>query len=310
MRAPDGSSAVIAIETKRHIDPMLVPVVRDQISRYLKPPQSEGVVLAPYLSPRTRELLTEADLSYADATGNLRLVADRPAIFLATHASNSDPWAKPGDRPLRSLKGPTAGRVVRALVDFRPPYRLEELARRSQISLGSVARVFALLDSEALIQREPRGPVTDVKWVELLRRWTDDHSFGRSNRTQTFLEPRGLPALLDKLTKTSQRYALTGSVAATHWAPVATARFATLYVDDIEEAARDLDLRRAETGANVALAEPFDRVAFERTQESNELVYAAPSQVAADLLTGPGRSPTEGNALLDWMRKNENEWRH
>jgi hypothetical protein len=35
----------------------------------------------------------------------------------------------------------------------------------------------------------------------------------------------------------------------------------------------------------------------------------APSQAVADLLTGPGRNPSEGEELLDWMRKNEGVWR-
>jgi hypothetical protein len=35
----------------------------------------------------------------------------------------------------------------------------------------------------------------------------------------------------------------------------------------------------------------------------------APSQAAVDLLTAPGRGPEEGRALLDWMEKNESDWR-
>jgi len=33
--------------------------------------------------------------------------------------------------------------------------------------------------------------------------------------------------------------------------------------------------------------------------------YAAPSQVAVDLLTNPGRGPAEGEELIDWMRSHE-----
>ena len=37
--------------------------------------------------------------------------------------------------------------------------------------------------------------------------------------------------------------------------------------------------------------------------------YVALSQVAADLLTSPGRGPAEAESLLEWMRANETEWR-
>lgn len=41
----------------------------------------------------------------------------------------------------------------------------------------------------------------------------------------------------------------------------------------------------------------------------NGLTVAALSQVAADLLTGPGREPSEGEELLIWMKDNEDAWR-
>ncbi|MGH2583974.1 MAG: hypothetical protein ACRDJE_03595, partial [Dehalococcoidia bacterium] len=74
-------------------------------------------------------------------------------------------------------------------------------------------------------------------------------------------------------------------------------------------AAKQLDLRRVETGANVLLAEPFDAVAFARGFEHAGHSYAAYSQVVVDLLTGPGRWPAEGEAVLQWMQANESVWR-
>ena len=37
--------------------------------------------------------------------------------------------------------------------------------------------------------------------------------------------------------------------------------------------------------------------------------YVAPSQAAADLLSSPGRGPSEGEDLIAWMRENEEAWR-
>jgi hypothetical protein len=64
-----------------------------------------------------------------------------------------------------------------------------------------------------------------------------------------------------------------------------------------------LDLRRAESGGNVLLGKPFDSVVFERIEYSDGLAYAKISQVAADVLTGPGRNPAEGEAQVTWMKK-------
>ena len=46
-----------------------------------------------------------------------------------------------------------------------------------------------------------------------------------------------------------------------------------------------------------------------RTWQRDGLTYAAPAQVAADLLTSPGRGPAEGEALIEWMAQNEGAWR-
>ena len=310
LRAPEGEEAMVLIEAKRRLDPKLVPVVVDQLQRGARHRDYEArMVAAAYLSPRTRTALTEAGLGYVDTTGNLRLALDRPSLFIVTEGASADPWPRSDDRPLRSLKGPTASRVVRALCDFRPPYGVGELARRSNTSLASVSRVIAFLDLEDLITREPRGPVVDVKWDNIIRRWTEDYSFQRANSTHSYLEPRGIPALLGKLAEASWRYSLTGSLVAARVAPVAAPRLATLYVERADVAGKALCLHPGGAAANVIIAEPFDPVVFDRTWTRDGNTFAALSQVAADLLTGPGRSPAEGEELLRWMRENEDVWR-
>src|SRR5947207_21220 len=46
-----------------------------------------------------------------------------------------------------------------------------------------------------------------------------------------------------------------------------------------------------------------------RASKKNGVTIAAPSQVAADLLTSPGRGPNEAEALIEWMREHEDAWR-
>jgi hypothetical protein len=49
------------------------------------------------------------------------------------------------------------------------------------------------------------------------------------------------------------------------------------------------------------LLRPFDSVVFDRTWKDDTTTFVAPSQAAVDLLTAPGRSPAEGEAILEWM---------
>lgn len=81
------------------------------------------------------------------------------------------------------------------------------------------------------------------------------------------------------------------------------------YVDDPAMIAESLSLKPTSTGTNVILLRPFDDVAHARSTRRDGVTYVAMSQLAADLLTGPGRMPEEAEAVLAWMRKNEYDWR-
>jgi hypothetical protein len=306
LRAPDSRVAHVVVVSKRRIDPKDVAVILTS-ARAERSRVGPLLVAAPFLSPRTCELLASAGVSYLDATGNLRLALEHPAVFVEARGAEQDPAREP--RPLLSLKGPAAGRVVRALCDFLPPYGVRALAQRCGTTPASASRVAGLLERDAIVTRGDAGEITDVDWRALLRRWTQNYQFASSNTTMTFLEPCGLDALVQKLSRFGGPYAITGSLAAEGRAPAGASRCAIVYVPDPSAAAESLDLRPADRGANVILAAPFDPVAFDRTRCENGVKYAALSQVAADLLANSRAGPTEAEGLMVWMRKNERAWR-
>jgi hypothetical protein len=307
LKASDGRRATLTVISRNTLSPKEASI----LLRQQQSPASSLLLTAPFLSPRTRELLAEAGASYADATGNLRVVTTDPAVFLESRGAERDPERQP--RPLRSLKGAAAARVVRALCDFVPPFGVRTLAESSATPLGTVSRVVSFLEEEVLLTRDDKKAVTSVDWPALIKRWVTDYSVSSSNVMRSYLEPRGLAALAPKLSKL-RRYAVTGSLAAPGVAP---ARLAMVYVDDAEEAAQTLELVPTETGANVWLLEPYDGVVFERTRQQPfgkaeaafSIIAAAPSQVAADLMTSPGRGPREAEALIEKMKGGEHDWR-
>lgn len=304
LTAPDGKSVRIAIEAKRGLEPRGVNLV---LNRLQTRDDSTLLIVAPYLSTRTRQLLREKQCSFADSTGNIWLSIARPAVFIETTGATKDPtWT---DRPLGSLKGRTTGKAVRALCDYRPPYGVRDLAKRAAISAPTLSRVIDFLDREALLRKDERAVVQEIDWTGTIRRWVQDYAFSKSNRVATFLEPRGLSDLRRRLSKAKWTYAVTGSLAASLVAPVVAPRLAQLYVRDIEAAADALELKRADAGANLMLAEPFDDVVYDRASRRDGLLCAAVTQVVADLLTSPGRGPAEAEELLRWMKANEAAWR-
>ena len=174
-------------------------------------------------------------------------------------------------------------------------------------------RVLEYLQQEGLAERDDDGTVRVPDWRRLLEAWAEDAAFLSTNRTVKCIEPRGTEAFLGKLRETkSMRYAVTSSAAAAEWAPYAPARVIYVYVDSVEEASKEWNLRSSESSPNVILVEPRkpNDVAFDRVAESQRgFAIAAPAQVAVDLWNGPGRNPSEAQELLAWMSANESEWR-
>src|SRR5690606_10944300 len=146
----------------------------------------------------------------------------------------------------------------------------------------------------------------------LLRDWAVDYAQSPVS-IQTFIAPRGIPSLRARARDIEGlRYAVTGSLAAEEWAPYAPTRLARIYVENTAAVAARLDLRATDVGQNVLLVEPQNprSIVFENTWTTRDgLILAAPSQVAVDLLNGPGRNPAEGEALIAWMSANETTWR-
>lgn len=307
--SPAGEAALLAVEVKSRVEPRRLPELARRIREMAggDMPGAVPVLGAAYLSPRARDLLQELDVGYIDTTGNVRITTSAPGLFISADGDDRDPW--PRRDVLQSLRGRGAARAVRAIVDVAPPFGVRELAEATGVPAPTLSRVVRLLEREGLVTRRSRGPVEAVDWQGVIRRWAQDYDQTGSNTAITRLEPRGLLALTDKLRAATLDYAATGAFAAQHFDPVAPARVATLYVADVTAATESLGLRETDTGANVVLLEPFDPVALDRTIERDGLRCVAPSQLAVDLLTGPGREPSQGEQMLIWMEQNEDAWR-
>lgn len=311
LRASNGTSTTLAVEARRAFSPRDAELLFSGLARSLRALARHVPVLvvAPWLSRRTQELLGAESINYLDLTGNARIQLENPALYLKSVGAERNP--APAERGRARVRGPKAGRLVRLLIDARPPYGLRDIAAAAKLSPGYVSRLLDALDREALIDREPRGPVRSVDVPAVIRRWAQNYDIFKSNDAAGFLAPAGPAAALERLARIEHagRVAITGSFAAVRRAPVAAPAFLVAYCDDVTAVAAELGLLPADTGANVALLRPFDPVVWTRTDRDDGLTYVAVSQVVVDCLTGNGRMPAEGEALLRWMSEEETRWR-
>lgn len=300
--------ATLAVEARQTITPrdadrMLAGKV-DMLARLAN---IRFLVIAPWISPRTRELLTARDVNYVDLTGNSRIRLDNPPVHIRTDGAAHDPT--PSRRGVARLRGPKAGRLVRLLTEVAPPYGVREVASKANLAPGYVSQLLDALDGKALVERDGKGRVRYVDFTRLLARYAQAYELFRSNDATRYIARAGASRAIEGIASLPTPTVITGSFAAARLAPVAAPTLLAIYCADVAATTRGLDLLPADEGANVVLLRPYDPAAWDRSMPVNGARYAAPAQVALDCLSGNGRMPAEGEALLEWMSANEERWR-
>ena len=312
IQGPQGQGGVsLMVEAKRVLTPRDAERLFSGTARRYRQlnPNTPVLVVAPWLSTRTRDVLAADDINYLDLTGNVRISLQYPPLFIISKGASRDP--APMDRGKARVRGPKAGRLVRFLLDVAPPYNVSQIAAATQLAPGYTSRLLDALDSEALIERERRGQVGSVDVPGLTRRWADGYDVLKTNVASTFVAPNGPKSILEQFAQSSisPAVAVTGSFAAVRLAPVAGPALLIAYCADVESVAMQLGLLPADRGANVVLLRPYDPVIWERTTTDDGVTYVAAAQLAIDCLAGNGRMPSEGEALLSWMEEDESRWR-
>jgi len=282
----------------------------DALSRRLRAYSSVNLLfVAPWISPRSAELLAQAGWSYLDLTGNIRISVPNATVYILTNGAKNDP--APRRRGSVQLRGTRSARLIRFLCDVRPPYGVRELAGATGLNVGWVSQLLGALDAQALIDRNRRGEVTGTDPVALINRWTESYDVLKTNKARSYIAPNGARRALQALGEqvNAPRWSLTGSFAAVALAPVAAPSLLLVYTDEVDQLAQALGLLPAAQGADVALLRPYDEAVWQRPLAGAPVPTVGPSQLAVDCLTGTGRMPAEGEAVLGWMRENEGRWR-
>jgi hypothetical protein len=237
-------------------------------------------------------------------------------VVILADSPRRAPRATATTAPTRpKLAGPRAGRLVRLLADVAPPYQAAELTAATGISKGYVSKLLDTMEDLLLIRRAGRE-VVEVDWQGLLRARAEQLSVLRHNPFVGMIAPNGPGPLLESvgaLQQEGEQIVLTGSYAARRIAPLAVGGQMMFYVPATPngpyELGERLGLLPTEQGADTLLLRAHDDIVFERTRIADGVRQVAPTQLVLDCLSGPGRMPAEGEAVLSYLAEHEHEWR-
>src|SRR4029453_11054697 len=110
-------------------------------------PDAYPVAAAVYIGPQSSRILKSNNLGFVDLSGNCYLALENALIEKEGKRN-----VRPSTRPLRSLFAPRATRVIRVLlVEPNRAWRLEELGRAAEVSLGHSHNVNKRLQEVACV---------------------------------------------------------------------------------------------------------------------------------------------------------------
>lgn len=299
VRLPRGRKTQVLVEVKNSGQPRVVREAINQVARYRAArPDAYAVIAAPYISPESAEICTREGVGYVDLAGNCRLSFGDVYIEVGGRAN---PFAV--RRDLRTLFSPRASRVVRMLLlDPKRTWRVQDLAKEAEVSIGLASRVKArLADREWLRLEEDGFGLAQPR--QLLDEWAGSYSF-RKNVVTDYFSLLGVSEIEARLAEVCDQrewaYALTGFSGATRLVSAVRYNRVQAFVGaSLDELPDLLELKPVTSGANVSLLAPFDAGVFAGARTIDGIRVVSPVQLYLDLRSFRGRGEEAAQALLE-----------
>jgi hypothetical protein len=298
LQVKDSLQKVI-VEVKSPGEPRIIRAAMQQLREYLdRTEDAYPMVAAPYISGDTARVCKKSSVGYIDLAGNLFLNFDQVYIERRNY-----PNPAIEKRQVRSIFSPKASRIMRVMLSNpRRSWRVQELAREAQISVGLASRLKGrLLDLEYASEEE--NGLTLSRPGELLEQWANNYSF-RKNRACDYFSLDEIKELERNLSQYCDRrgipYALTLFSGAALVAPYMRYTRGFAYVrNNVREVADSLGLKQVSSGPNFSILEPYDEGVFYGSREIDGMRVVSDIQLYLDLVGFKGRGGESAEFLFE-----------
>ena len=257
------------------------------------------VAAAVYIGPQSARILKDNNLGYVDLSGNCYLAFDQ--VLIEKEGKRN---VRPSTRPLRSLFAPRATRVVRVLLaEPTRAWRLEELAKAAEVSLGHSHNVVKRLEDLRWVERDHGQRIHLGKPADLLQAWCESYTVRSNEITSYFVPERVSRKLMTDVARVAgaegRRYAFTLGAGLSLVAPQPRLTALHCYLEgDPGPLAAALGLRpTAEPDGALHVLTPYDSGVFYGTLEKAGLKVVSVPQLYADLIHADRRGTEQAEHL-------------
>jgi len=266
------------------------------------------MVGAPYLSESVQNRCKELGIGYADLNGNLLLAHKNIYIDVVRPAT-----AYKNPQGIKRIFSGRSRRIARVLlVNPFKPFRLEEIASETRLSVGQVFQVTKRLHEDGFLERMSEGRML-TKPRQLLKLFTKELRTDFLEKRRVFRGFNEMPParMAEELTRLCEkrriRCALTLSSGLEPYERNLREEVTAAYIDvDAEEIRNDLRLEAVERGANVLLMTPPETdnteaggIFYKTRKLANGMESVNPIQLFADFSLQGGRGEEQAEFLME-----------
>jgi hypothetical protein len=267
------------------------------------------LIVVPFMGEVGKALCKQAGVAWLDLSGNAMITTPRLRIAIDGKPNLYARRGRPGD-PF----APKASRVSRVLLsDPAAAIAQRDVVSRTRLDKGFVSRTLRRLETGGFVERETGGTIRVSDPAKLLAAWRAAYDFQRHRIIRAVVAARSGPDLLQQVASSLHdaqlRFAATGLAAAWVYAPFATYRIATLYLEREPASAtmKLLGAREMTAGANLWLVVPADDGVFDGAREVGGIPVVSPLQTYLDLAAQPERAEEAAEELrrvhLSWAEE-------
>jgi len=291
----------LVIEIKSIGEPRHIEQAITQLKLYTNNiDNSYPIVASSFLSEKSREICKQLNVGYIDLLGNIYL--DLPYFHIDKQSKETIPKEK---KKQKQLFSPIATRIIRTLLlEPDDEWTIKSLSEKTKVSLGYTHRVIEKLTNELFLERNKDYKLTLKDKSRLLDTWRNAYSFENNSIKSFYTFEKNKDAIFKKIEESANligsRSALTLHSGASFVAPFVRYTDIHMYVESkIDQWIKKLDLRPAESGANIYLITPYDEGVFQGLQTINGKKVVSNIQLYLDLYNYPKR----GREQADFLRE-------
>ena len=266
------------------------------------------MLMAPYISDSTAELLRSNNLSYMDLCGNCYILTKRMVIRF--EGKSNKYVEKREKKHYLSKSSSAASAIIRTMLDDPDRYwKVKDLSEKSGKGLGTVSNVKSFLRDKDWLDEHDKGfRLKNIS--ELLHEWSRDY-----HKTDSLVKEY---YSFDSIAETEKKISdwnmahdndaiLGGFSAAARYAPVVRYNRVNVYVKEqsLYEFVKDNDLEPVQSGGNIIVTIPHDDTPCTFSKSVNNSLVTSPAQTIIDLLGMPNRGEEAALAIITKCYKGE-----